>query len=222
MMMGMMESFGYIHGEAFEPSAETRDMLSKAVSSALDDLIIMTRDIAGPWWQGNPAWMQPIKPIGPMTQFKYVTDSKYDTDPRAETYSMYCCGPAKLGTATAYIYAARDVEGKPLEASSNYVLHVPAKVPVKQFWSLTAYDAQTAVFFENVKSTYISSLDTSLQFNQDGSIDLYVGPEAPSGKESNWIETNSDNNSIFLFRFYGPEAGVRDGSWIMDGFIEIK
>ena len=58
--------------------------------------------------------------------------------------------------------------------------------------------------------------------NADGSIDLYVGPKAPKGKASNWIETNSDNNSIFLFRFYGPEAGVKDGSWLMDGFKKIK
>ncbi len=57
---------------------------------------------------------------------------------------------------------------------------------------------------------------------KDGSIDLYVGPIAPKGKESNWIETNSDNNSIFLFRFYGPKAGIKDGSWVMDGFKKIK
>jgi hypothetical protein len=221
-MMGMMKSFGYQHGEPFKPSAETREMLSKAVSSALDDLIIMTRDIAGPWWEGNPGWMQPTKEIGPLTQFRYVTESEFATDPRAETYSMYCCGPAKLGVASAYIYAARDEDGKPLDAGSNYILHVPANVPVEQFWSLTAYDAQTAVFFENVARTDISSLDEGLQYNEGGSIDLYVGPEAPKGKQSNWIETNSDNNSIFLFRFYGPEAGVKDGSWMMGGFRRIK
>ena len=87
---------------------------------------------------------------------------------------------------------------------------------------LTAYDAKTAVFFENVASPDISSLDEGLQYNKDGSIDLYVGPKPPKGKESNWIETNSDNNSIFLFRFYGPKAGIKDGSWVMDGFKKIK
>jgi len=221
IMMGMMETLGYQHGEAFKPAAPARAMLSKAVESALDDLIIMTRDIAGPWWKGNPAWMQPIKPVGPMTQFRYVTESTYATDPRAETYSMYCCAPAKLGAATAYIYTARDVDGNPIEAGSNYTLRVPTDVPVKQFWSLTAYDALTAVFFENVARTDISSLNKSLQFNEDGSIDLYVGPEAPDGKASNWIETNSENNAIFLFRFYGPKAGVKDGSWMMSGFKKI-
>ena len=58
--------------------------------------------------------------------------------------------------------------------------------------------------------------------NADGSIDLYFGPTAPSDRKKNWIETTSDNNSIFLFRFYGPKAGVKDGSWVMGGFEKIK
>ena len=47
---------------------------------------------------------------------------------------------------------------------------------------------------------------------------LYFGPIAPKGKESNWIETQGDNNAAFLFHFYGPTAGIKDGSWVMDGF----
>jgi hypothetical protein len=64
-------------------------------------------------------------------------------------------------------------------------------------------------------------LDDGIVFNSDGSIDLYVGPTEPKGKESNWIETNSTHNSMFIFRFYGPTKGVRDGSWVMDGFKKI-
>jgi hypothetical protein len=218
MMMGMMKSFGYEHGKEFKPSAATRTMLARAVVSALDDLILMTRDIAEPWWKGKPRWMRPLKSVGPLTQFKFVTESEYATDARAETYSMYCCAPVKLGVATAYIYTSRDVDGEPFDARSNYVLHVPANVPVNQFWSLTAYDAQTAVFFENVANTDISSLNKKIKYNDDGSIDLYVGPKSPEGKESNWIETNSDHNSLFLFRFYGPKKEAKDGSWTMDGF----
>jgi hypothetical protein len=222
LMMGMMKSFGYTYGEAFQPSAETRDMLSKAVVSALDDLIIMTRDIAGPVWEGKAGWMLALKSVAVTTEFKFVTETEFAIDARAEVYSLYCCGPKVLGAASAYIYAARDMDGEPLDARSSYKLHVPANMPVRQFWSLTAYDAQTAVFFDNVAVTDLSSLDESLQFNTDGSIDLYVGPQAPQGKESNWIETNNDNNSIFLFRFYGPTAGYSDGSWSMDGFEKIE
>lgn len=220
MMMGMMRSFGYKHGEVFKPSAATQKMLTKAAISALDDLILMTRDINGPWWEGKPGWIKPVKGLGPKTQWRYVTKSEFNITERAEMFSLYCCGPTKLGAATAYILATRDVDGDPLEAQSNYKLHVPANVPVNQFWALTAYDAQTTVFFENVARPDISSLDEGIMFNDDGSIDLYVGPKSPEGKEANWIESNSNNNSLFLFRFYGPKAGVRDGSWVMDGFVK--
>ena len=222
MMMGMMKSFGYNHGEEFKPSAETREMLSKASISAQDDLILMVRDLAGPWWEGKPAWMAPTKDIGPLTQFKYVTEKEFAIDARAETFSWACCAPKKLGAATAYILATRDVDGEPLDAQLSYKLHVPANVPVNQFWSLTAYDASTAALFKNAARPDISSLDEGIKYNKDGSIDLYVGPKAPDGKESNWIETNSDNNALYIFRFYGPEPGVRDGSWVMDGFKKIK
>jgi len=222
VMMGMLRSIGYNHGETFNPSPEKRDMLSRAVSSAQNDLVLMARDIAGPWWAGNPGWLQPIKPVGPLTQFKYVSDSNFATDARAETYSLYCCAPVTLGSASAYILATRDTNGDALDSRNNYSLHVPDNVPVRQFWSLTAYDARVAVFFAGVANTDISSLDDSLQYNPDGSIDLFVGPDAPVGKESNWIETNSDNNAVFLFRFYGPEADVKDGSWTMTGFEKLE
>jgi hypothetical protein len=217
-----MKSFGYTYGEAFQPSAETRNTLSRAVVSALDDLIIMTRDIAGPVWEGKAGWMLALKSVAVTTEFKFVTKTEFAIDARAEVFSLYCCAPKILGAATAYIYAARDVDGEPLDARSSYKLHVPANVPVKQFWALTAYDAKTAVFFDNVAVTDISSLDKGLQFNTDGSIDLYVGPQAPKGKESNWIETNNDNNSVYLFRFYGPTTGYKDGSWSMNGFEKIE
>jgi len=129
---------------------------------------------------------------------------------------------AMPGKGSQYLLAPRDADGNFLMGEHTYRVHLPPNVPVKQFWSLTAYDAQTAVFFVDVAGTDISSLDKGIQYNKDGSIDLYIGPKPPKGKESNWIETNSDNNSIFLFRFYGPEAGVKDGSWVMDGFKKIK
>jgi hypothetical protein len=53
MMMGMMRSIGYVHGQEFEVAADMHSTLSTAVGSALDELIIMTRDIAGAWWEGN-------------------------------------------------------------------------------------------------------------------------------------------------------------------------
>ena len=46
--------------------------------------------------------------------------------------------------------------------------------------------------------------------NDDGSIDLYFGPEAPEGKEANWIQTVPNKGWFCVLRLYSPtEALVR-------------
>jgi hypothetical protein len=37
--------------------------------------------------------------------------------------------------------------------------------------------------------------------NDDGSIDLYFGPEAPAGKEANWLQTFPGNGFLYTGRY---------------------
>jgi hypothetical protein len=53
------------------------------------------------------------------------------------------------------------------------------------------YDTQTRSLIQ-VESTIhpaLASNSGTLQANDDGSYDLYFGPKAPAGKETNWVET---------------------------------
>ena len=52
-----------------------------------------------------------------------------------------------------------------------------------------------------------------LQKNADGSVDIYFGPKAPPGKDSNWVPTNPDGQFEVLFRFYGPKKSLFDKTW---------
>jgi hypothetical protein len=52
-----------------------------------------------------------------------------------------------------------------------------------------------------------------LQKNADGSIDVYFGPKAPAGKESNWVATSPTGRFEVLFRFYGPQKPLFDKTW---------
>jgi hypothetical protein len=52
-----------------------------------------------------------------------------------------------------------------------------------------------------------------VQQNADGSYDVYFGPEAPAGKESNWVQTVPGKGWHMLFRFYGPEQAWFDKTW---------
>ena len=45
----------------------------------------------------------------------------------------------------------------------------------------------------------------AMKKNANGSIDLYLGPKAPAGKDPNWIPTDAKSRFEALFRFYGPD-----------------
>jgi Sulfate permease family/Protein of unknown function (DUF1214) len=57
------------------------------------------------------------------------------------------------------------------------------------------------------------SRDADLRFNDDGSVDVYFGPSAPEGKESNWVQTIPGKHWFSYFRFYGPLGGYFDRTW---------
>jgi len=64
-----------------------------------------------------------------------------------------------------------------------------------------------------VEKGSIDSSTRGLAMNADGSVDIYFGPTAPSGLEANWLPTDPDRRFFLLFRFYGPEPAVTDGSF---------
>jgi hypothetical protein len=58
--------------------------------------------------------------------------------------------------------------------------------------------------------------------NSDGSVDLYFGPTAPKGLESNWIETLPQKGFFVWLRAYHPTEGLFDGSWKLDDVKKVK
>ena len=67
---------------------------------------------------------------------------------------------------------------------------MPANAPVKLYWSATAYDRATHALIRGMPQSSRSSQSPGLQKNADGSVDVYFGPKAPAGKESNWVPTD--------------------------------
>ena len=57
------------------------------------------------------------------------------------------------------------------------------------------------------------SRDSHVVNSKDGSVDLWLGPTAPEGRESNWIQTIPGRHWFSYFRFYGPLEPYFDRSW---------
>src|SRR5258708_7147235 len=116
----------------------------------------------------------------------------------------------------------RFVSSPPLRGENTYRLHVPANVPVSQFWSVTVYNGETAALFLNLPRPSLDSLDQGMRRNADGSVDIYFGPKAPAGQESNWIYTPAEKSWFPWFRFHGPEKPLFDKSWKMPDIEMVK
>ena len=95
-------------------------------------------------------------------------------------------------------------------------------MPVDGFWALTAYDLKTAAFIREVSSQGVSSIDEGLEVNTDGTVDLYIGPKAPAGKEVNWIPTREGEYFYMLVRFYGARNEVFTKAWQLNDVVKDK
>jgi hypothetical protein len=118
-----------------------------------------------------------------------------------------------LGAGQYYLMAAKDKDGRALDGASNYRLNVPVNAPVRLYWSATVYDRANHALIRDQKMVSRSSLSAGLQKNTDGSVDVYFGPKAPAGKESNWVPTSASGKFEVLFRLYGPEKPLFDKTW---------
>ena len=126
-----------------------------------------------------------------------------------------------IGKGSQYAWTCRDSEGNPLDGGKTYKLHMPANVPVKDFWSLILYSDQTRSQIQtDQRFPSVSSQDKDLQFNDDGSIEVYFGPKAPAGKESNWVQTLPGQGWNVVLRMYGALEPWFEKTW-RPGEIEL-
>lgn len=99
-----------------------------------------------------------------------------------------------------------------LDGAKIYQLTIPAGIPARDFWSFIVYDAGNRSTMATSQKFPAKSTYDDVVASDDGMIDLYFGPKAPSGKENNWIETDAAQGWTGIFRLYGPEEGFFDQS----------
>jgi hypothetical protein len=132
---------------------------------------------------------------------------------RGALYYAVVTSVKNYGTATFYMDLAETADGVWLDGANNYKLVVPDKVPVSDFWAVTAYDLESASYIRNMPKSSVDSNQKALKRNEDGSINVFFGPKTPKGQEANWIPTNKKRRFFLLFRCYGPQPGLFDGSF---------
>jgi hypothetical protein len=150
---------------------------------------------------------------------EFNEDTFLNLDARVGMFVIgYSISPAMVmnvvGKGSKYPFAYRDVDGNYLSGGRSYRLHLPADVPAANFWSVTLYDAANASGLDNGQPfPSMGSLD-DLLYNDDGSVDLYFGPEVPTeAPASNWLRTVPGTGWFTLLRLYSPTEAFFDQSW---------
>jgi hypothetical protein len=120
-------------------------------------------------------------------------------------------------TEAIYLTAAKDKGGTPLTGAKAYTVHLPGKLPVGAFWSLTMYrqDAGGRLFFVDTPSKRyaVSDRTPDLRAERDGGYDIFVQPKAPSGERVvNWLPSPKGPFRM-IFRAYLPKPEFLDGSF---------
>lgn len=220
-MMGMLLPLGIERGKDFKPDAKTVAQLKAAAAEAKAWLDAKSVTFITPWWP-NSQWAVPAGPVAIGTGFLWEEPSYFDVDSRSIAFASFFGPTAKLGTGSMYFGTYHDSSGRPLQGQHTYRLHVPANVPVSQFWALTVYSQDTAALFRNSTHLTVSSLDKGIRNNADGSVDVYIGPKAPAGQESNWIYAPAGQAWFPWFRVYGPEKAIMDKSWKLPDLERIN
>jgi hypothetical protein len=118
-----------------------------------------------------------------------------------------------------YPVAQTERAGHPLTgASTRYVAHFPASdfpVPVQAFWSLTMYEA-SGFFVANPLERYTLGDRSNLQYEEDGSLNMYIQSEEPASEteQDNWLPAPAGPFQMTM-RLYGTEEADIPG--ILEG-----
>src|SRR6478672_1679564 len=213
-MIDSLKTIGIEKGKSFNPDEKTKRILTDAAREAHKVIALEYENgFVSPFFEGThwglPVTRETIDGLGS----DFADPNQYDLDGRAVMYHMAYFSPKVFGGGQFYLLNISDRTGKPLEGNKTYRLTVPPDAPIQQYWSATAYDRETHALIRNVARASLASNDTAVQRNSDGSTDVYFGPKAPAGKESNWVPTDPKWQFELLFRLYGPKKDLFDKTW---------
>ena len=217
--LGLFASIGIEKGKPFNPDPRMKAILTDAANIGAVTARALALDIRGRdaffYPDSKSSWRLPF-----FGGYKFQSQPGVSNLDGAAFYYFFATGvtPAMeakmVGQGSQYPWTSLDADGKPFDGGKTYKLTLPKDVPVKDFWSVIVYDVQTRSMLQtNQAAPSVSSQNKDVKVNADGSVDVWFGPKAPEGMESNWVETIPGKGWFMILRLYGPLEPWFDKSW---------
>jgi len=219
-LRGLFASIGIEKGQEFAPDERMTKILQEAVAvgNATARAIWIRSREEGTYYYEDSGWYTGF--VGGSHEFlkNDGAGGRYLDARILFHYMATVITPAMVvpmvGAGSQYALINVDETGAYLDGAKTYKLNIPADVPAKDFWSVVAYDPQTRSQLQTDQPfPGRNNQRHEMDVNPDGSIDLYFGPEAPEGKDANWIQTVPGKGWFIGLRLYGPLEPWFDRSW---------
>lgn len=222
-MIDVLKSVGIAKGKPFEPDAGARALFEQAAREARAWLDLRYEDVFSPPYFPKCRWALPAsQEVVEALSSNFAKPDSYPVDGRGLTFSFAFFSARHLGGGQFYLMAIKDKAGASFDGGKSYRLRVPPNPPVTLYWSATAYDRATHALIREVPRASRASNSPGLQKNPDDSVDVFLGPDTPPGKEANWIPTRRGGEFEVLFRLYGPQQPLFDKTWVLPDIEEVS
>lgn len=218
-LKGLFSSIGIEKGREFNPDERMLEIYDEAARIGMGmarSIVWYPRQEEAKVYEGsNSNWMR-----GYVDNDVFFTTKSGGKDTDAETmfFTSYTgISPAMAikipGKGSDYGIAYLDSDDEIFRGDETYKIHLPKDVPVENFWAVTLYDTQTRSMLKTSQKFPTVDSNGEIKGNKDGSYDIYIGPEAPKGKEDNWLETNPDKSFFVILRMYSPKREWIEKEW---------
>lgn len=216
--LGLLAAIGIEKGRPFAPDARMKRILTDAVAvgNATARANLFRTRLKQAHLYPDSAWIECF--IGGSYEFLSQPGVR-NLDARS-LFFYYATGitPAMaakmVGVGSQYAAAFVDASGRPLDGGKTYKIHLPPHIPAKNFWSFVLYDNQTRSMLQTDQQfPSLGSQSKGIVVNGDTSVDVYFGPSAPAGHETNWVQTVPGKGWNVVLRLYGPLQPWFDKTW---------
>jgi hypothetical protein len=113
-----------------------------------------------------------------------------------------------------HITISFDSGGHLLEGGKKYKLHLPHDIPASDYWSIIVYDTLSRLIIHTDQPwPSVFSSDKNINYNSDGSVDVWFGPLPVKGEERNWIKTEPGKQWYMILRLYYPLESWFNKKW---------
>ena len=214
-LTGVFASIGIKKGRPFSPDARMKKLLTEAVAignATARAIAFAPRRESFPLIFPDRQWRDFT------ASYDFMNNGEMTLDSRTLWYYIAIgvspsMGTPPVGQGSVYPMLFRDSKGNYLEGDKTYSVTLPGPVPARNFWALTVYDSQTRSLLETDQRSAGLDSNSGPKAGPNGSYTVWFGPRAPTGKESNWIQTMPGTKYFILLRLFGPLEPWFNKTW---------